>query len=435
MIRKIALLFLIAVPIMGFAQLDSQFKFTGQNAESLHAEKRIVVVTPETVQVPHTCSRQVPVGDVQVCHNEIRYRQDCINLPPSEICRMESERICRQIPRVREECTGERAREVCTERPSREVCRERPSSQVCKRGPRGVQICTTIGGGRECTQVGGGRDCRTIPGDHRCRQVSYMDTDCDNVARRRCDYVPSRLDCRQISYNHPVCRIETQFRTENYTCTRTETVERREEKTLKNDIDVQVITNGLVEEFQLTLSAKEHSREFKEFSLDVQLNKQPKIYVILKKKNIQVVSESKSEISLKSSLVLEILEAGMVNPEFPESIASASIEKDSQKLTVVLNGGISGEGSLDLKLTHKTFIFPVKTLAAFSASYPSDRAELVQAGDKAALKIQLGQTELKEKNMKLELKLSAELRLSGRILNDKKPVTEKSYEGIEVSIN
>ena len=133
-------------------------------------------------------------------------------------------------------------------------------------------------------------------------------------------------------------------------------------------------------------------------------------------------------------MVLEILDARMLDPEFPSKIAKASIEKASQKLTVVLEGGISAEGSLDLKLTHKTFIFPTKTLAAFSATYPSEKAELAQEGDKAALKINLGQVALKEKKMKLELKLSADLRLNGRILNDKKPVTEKSYEAIEVSL-
>ena len=171
---------------------------------------------------------------------------------------MENERICRQIPRTREECTGERTREVCTDRPSR-------------------QVCTTNRNGRTvCTTVGGGRDCRTVSGNQICRTVTYMDNDCNNVQRRRCEIVPGRLDCRQVSYDYPICRMETQYRTENYACTRTETVEKREEKLLKNDIDVQINTNGLVEEFQLSISAKEHSRLFNEFSIDVQLEKQPK---------------------------------------------------------------------------------------------------------------------------------------------------------------
>ena len=39
MIRKIALLFLIAVPTMGFAQLDSQLKFSGQNVNHYMQKK------------------------------------------------------------------------------------------------------------------------------------------------------------------------------------------------------------------------------------------------------------------------------------------------------------------------------------------------------------------------------------------------------------
>src|SRR5690606_22257645 len=97
MIRNIALLFLLLLPTLAMAQLDSEFVFNGQNAEVLVAEKPVTIVTPETVEVPSTCSRQVPNGQREVCRNETRYRQECSWVPASTQCSNYQERVCRPV--------------------------------------------------------------------------------------------------------------------------------------------------------------------------------------------------------------------------------------------------------------------------------------------------------------------------------------------------
>ncbi len=417
---------------MTYAQLDSQFTFSGQNAEVLKAEKKITVITPEAVQVPSTCSRQVPVGQVEVCRNETRYRQECSWIPSSERCWTENERVCRSVTRYREVCSGSGSREECTERPEREVCTERPTREVCRTKPDGSQHCTTVGGGTHCTTVGGGQSCRTVPGDRTCHNESYQDTDCDNVPRHRCETVPGRNDCNQIPYSERVCEMETQYRTETYACIETQIINRRADKVLKNELNVQIITNGLVEEFPVAISVKEASAEFKGFSIDAKLLKQPKVFVVLKKKDVKVASSTATEITLKSTLVLEVLEERMLPIAFPSEILSASIEAASEKLTVVFEGPISAQGSVDLAITHKAFLSSTKTIAELKADYPGPKVGLGQVENKAALSINMKGAivrELKKKNMKLTFKLASKLNLQGDIMNEKKPGTEKNYEG------
>lgn len=432
MFRQLALLILLSVPTMTYAQLDSQFTFSGQNAEVLKAEKKITVITPEAVQVPSTCSRQVPTGQIEVCHNETRYRQECSWIPASQRCWTENERVCRTVTRHREVCSGSGSREVCTERPSREVCTERPTREVCRTKPDGSQHCTTVGGGTHCTTVGGGQSCRTVPGDRVCRNESYQDTDCDNVPRNRCETVPGRNDCRDIPYSERVCGMEMQYRTETYACTETQIINRKTDKVLKNEINVQVLTNGLVEEFPVSISVKESSAEFKGFSIEAKLMKQPNVFVVLKKKDVKVASVTATEIILKSSLVLEVMEERMLPIAFPTAITSASIEAATEKLTVIFEGPISSQGSVDLAITHKAFLSSTKTIAELKAEYPGEKVELGQVENKAALNINLKGAvvrELKKKNMKLKFKLASKMNLQGEIMNDKKPSTEKSYEG------
>ena len=437
MISRIALLIVMLVPSITNAQLESQFQFNGQNAEVLTAEKKITVVTPEVIQVPDTCTRRVPDGQREVCNQETRYRQECSWIPSSQRCWDEPERICRTVTRYRQDCHQGPGRRECRDIPTREVCVERPTREICRTRPDGSQHCTTVGGGTHCTTVGGERDCREVPGQQICRQVPYNDTDCDMVSRQRCETVPGRNDCQDIPYSVPVCRMETEYRTENYSCTRPETVNRTAQKTLKAKIQVEVLTNGLVEEFPVQLLIKEENAQFKAFSIDAKLGKQPSVFVVLKKKEVSIASNTKDTIELKSRIILEVLSKEMLPIALPTGISKAVVTESSKKLMVVLDGQISASGGVDLKMTHKGVLTGTRTIAELVASYPSLGVNLGVLEGKSALSIDLTNAlkrELKNKNMRLSLKLSSTLNLGGELMNATKPETSKLYEGTFVEL-
>lgn len=437
MIRNIALFCLLLLPTMTYAQLDSQFTFSGQNAEVLKAQKVVTVITPEQVEVPDTCSRQVPTGQARVCHDETRYRQQCTWIPASESCRDVQERVCRTVTRYRQECSGSPSHEVCHDTPGRTVCTERPTREVCTTTPSGRQHCTTVGGGQSCHETGGGRSCTTVPGNRTCRDVPYSDQDCDYVTRRRCETVPGRNDCQNIPYSEQVCGMETQYRTETYACTRTETVNRTSEKTVKSETNVQIITNGIVEEFPVAVSIKETSSQFNAFAMEVKLMKEPKAFVVLQKKEVKIASASAKEVVLKNNIVLEVLTQEMLPMSFPASIASASIDQAASKLTIVFEGAMSAQGAADVLITHKAFLSRTKTIVEMKADYPSDKVELGTVDNKAALSINIKDAikdELKKKNMKLKFNLTSALNLQGEIMNATKPSTSKLYEGTFVEL-
>lgn len=436
MIRNLALLVFLLVPTITHAQLDSQFTFNGQNSEVLTASKKITVVTQETVQVPSTCSRQVPAGQVEVCRNETRYRQSCTWVPSSERCWNDTDRICRSVPRTRQECSTSPGRQVCTDRPSRTVCTERPTRQVCTTRPDGRQHCTTVGGGQHCTQVGGGRDCRTEPGERHCRTVTYMDQECDNVTRRRCETVPGRNDCTSVPYSERVCGMETQYRTETYACTKPEVRTHSTEKVVKAETSVQILTNGLVEEFPVSVSLKEKSQDHTAFSIETKLLKEPKVFVVLKKQEAKVTASEK-EIQVKGSVVLEVLSQEMLPISFPASVASATITEATKKLVIIFDGALSAQGSVDLEISHNTILTSRKVIAEMKAEYPSAKVELGVVDNKAALSIDLTdaiKNELKKKNMKLKLSLTSALNLQGELMNTTKPETSKLFEGTFVEL-
>lgn len=437
MIRNIALFLVMLVPSITHAQLDSEFTFTGQNAETLSAEKKVTIVKPEIVEVPSTCSRQVPVGEREVCRNVTRYRQECSWIPSSQRCWTDYERVCRNVTRYRQECSNGPSRQVCTDRPSRRVCTERPTRRVCTTRPDGREHCTTVGGGQHCTEVGGGRDCRSVPGERICRQVSYTDRDCDSVPRNRCETIPGRNDCRDIPYGDTVCEMQTQYETETYACTRTETINRTIEKTVKATTSVQIITNGLVEEFPVAVSIKETSPKFDNFFLEVKLLKQPEVFVVLKKKEVKMEENTAQEIILNGEIVLEILSQQMLPLSFPSTIMKASIEEATKKMTIVFEGPISATGEVDFKITHKAFLSGRKTLVEMKEMFPSEKIQLGMVEEKAALSIDISDAvkkELKNKNMLLRLDLTSELNFRGEIMNEKKPEISKLYEGTFVEL-
>lgn len=439
MVQNLArvLFLLLLCPFVANAQLESTFRFNGQNSEVLKAQQNIVVVTPEVVDVPSTCSRQVPIGERQVCHNETRYDRQCTWIPPRQNCYDESYRVCNPVTRTRQECSNGPSRQVCTQIPSRQVCTERPTREVCTTRPDGRRICSQVGGGRSCTQVGGGQSCSTVPGERICRNVTYTEQDCRTAYRNRCDHIPGRDDCRDVPYSVPVCNMEMQYRTEQYACTRQETIDRKENKVLKNTINVQVMTNGLVEEFPLLISVKESSREFKSFSINAKLQSEPSVLVYLSKKTVKVISETATEIQLESNVILEVVSKEMLPIDFPAKILSAEIDKKAEKMTIVFDGSISAMGNVEFTITHKAFLGSTKTIASLNTTYPSAEIELGQVGQNIAMKIDMKKAmkrELKSKDMKLKVKLSSESNIPGEILNSQKPEMSKQYTGTFVKV-
>lgn len=436
MFRNIALFVLMLVPTMTYAQLESQFVFNGQNAETLTAEKKVSIRVSEQVQVPSTCSRRIPQQEY-VCRDVTRYRQSCHTVPSSQECSSVPHRDCRTVYRTRQECSGSSSQTVCTDTPSRQVCTDRPTREVCTTRPDGRQHCTTVGGGQHCTTVGGGRSCREVPGNRVCRDVSYPDQECSTTYRQECRTIPSRQECSQIPYSENVCGNETTYRTETYACTETQTVYSSIPKTVKSETNVQILTNGIVEEFPVQVTLTEKSPEFSSFTIATKLLKQPKAFVVLKKQESKVVSTTKTEIVLKNTVVLEVLSQEMLPISFPTSIASASIEAATSKLNIVFEGPIASIGKADLLITHKAFLRSKKTIAEFKGEYPSEKVELGMVGEKAALMIDLKdsiKSELQSRNMLLKFTLEAGMNLQGEIMNETKPVTSKLYEGTFVQL-
>jgi hypothetical protein len=431
MVRNLALIILMLVPSMTYAQLDSQLFFNGQNAEVLHSKKQITVVTPEVVQVPSTCTRQVPAGERQVCHNETRYRQMCSWIPASQQCRTEYERVCRPVYRTRQECSTGHSHRVCNRLPPRRVCTEEPRSN-CRNRPENRGRCSTPPSHSRCREVPGEEVCRDVPGERTCRTVTYTEQQCDSHPHRRCQTIPGRNDCRSIPYDHQVCEMQMQYRTESYACTRPETVYRRTAKVLKNQVNVQIMTNGLVDEFPALISVTEGNQQFKSFSIEVKLLKEPKVFVVLRKKQVNIVSENAHEIVLNSDVILEVISRDMLPVVLPTDILKASVDSATKELILLLDGSISNQGILDLKITRKN-----KTIATMRADYPGRKVELSRMDNRQALIIDLSSDldrRLRKNKMMLDLKLSTKFFLQGEILNVNKPDTSKLYQTIAVEL-
>ncbi len=433
MIRKFALTFLILMPALSQAQIDSQFVFNGQNGEVLKGEKQIVVITPEQVQVPSTCYRQVPTGQIQVCRDETRYREECSWIPSSESCRTEYNQVCNSVPRSREVCSGGGSRQECSTIPTSTVCHDRPTNEVCTTLPDGSPHCTTVGGGQHCQEVGGGQHCTTVWDSPTCHSETYWDQECTSVPENRCETIPGRNDCSSIPYSENVCGMEMQYRTESYACTETVTVNREEKKLLKAETTIQIETHGLVDEFQAQVSVKERSAQFKDFTIDVKLLKEPKLFVILKQKEVKIASATKTEIVVKANLVLEVMTLEMLPISLPQDISSAVFTEATKKLTLVVNGKLAAKGTVDLSLSKKE-LFSRKTVAELKGAYPAKLIEVGAVEGKPALNIDL-KAAMKanpKKSMKLKLVLEAEMDIKGSLLNVTKPQLKKEFPAINV---
>lgn len=422
--RLLGLILLCALSFGANAQIESVINFHGQNSEVMKIEKDVNVVRPVAYEVPDTCTRDVPYQSYE-CRDVTRYRQECSWIPESERCWNETDRVCRPVTRTRQECSNGPSRQVCTQRPSRQVCTERPTRQVCRTDSSGQQRCQTVGGGQSCQTVGGGQSCSTVPGERTCRTVSYTDQDCDNVTRRRCERVPGRNDCRDIPYSENVCGYETRYNQESYACTRTEYRDETTPKKLTGAVNVHFVTNGLVEEFPLSVAVVAHNPEFRGFVSNVKLNAEPKVFVILKKNELKIAQETEKEITLEGDVVIEVLEEQMVTPVFPV-IKKAAFNESTSVLSLPLEGGISPLGSIEMLFKADPMIGRKKTIAELKSEYPSERVNIKETNLEINLK-GIMKTDLKKKNH-LSVKLTAPLSIQGELLNAKKPILEKSYK-------
>ena len=439
--RLFGALFLAALSFSAVAQVESLINFRGQNSEVIKVEKNINVTRPVAYQVPDTCYNDVPYQSYE-CNDVTRYREECRYIPSSQNCWTDYDRVCRNVTRYREECstgpsrqvcTQNPSREVCTERPSRQVCTERPTREVCRTNSQGQQTCQTVGGGQSCQTVGGGQSCQTVgggqschsvPGERTCRQVSYTDQDCDNVPRQRCENIPARNQCDQIPYSEEVCGNVTRYRQEPYACQRTAYRDETTAKKLTGQIDVRFETNGLVEEFPVKVSVAAPNAKFESFVTDVKLQKEPKVLVFLKKKNV-VANESEKEITLSGEVVMEVVSAEMVSPVFPTTLKNPVFNESTSILSMTIEGGVSAKGNVEALITAKPKLGKDKVVADLKAAYPSDRAGVAQ--DKLSLNLKgMMQNDLVKKNS-ISVKMIAPMSIRGELMNTKKPVMEKSY--------
>jgi hypothetical protein len=205
---------------------------------------------------------------------------------------------------------------------------------------------------------------------------------------------------------------------------------------LKVETDVQFITNGLVDEFSLSIVARETNPQFSAFSIDTTLVDEPKVFVVLRKKSIKVVANNQKEIVAQANIVLEVLNREMLPLSFPTAVREAVVSQKTKKLVVTFDGSISSSGTVEVKLTHKPFLSGTKTVAELREVYPSAKIELGMIGEKAALSVDLSsevQRDLK-KNMKLKIVLETNPSFQGDLLNSVKPQTFKKFEEISVQL-
>lgn len=422
-------------------------------------------------------------------------RQECYTTPSRQVCTdRPSRRVCTQIP-ARQECSNTPSRQVCTDlpsrqectsTPSREVCVERPTREVCRTRPDGQQVCSTVGGGQHCTtvggdqqcrtvgggqdcrtvggdrecrtvgggetcaDVGGGQDCRTVGGDRECRtvegdpicrQVSYSDQDCDDVPRQACRTIPAHNECDQVPYTEEVCGNETAYKPETYACTETKYEDKEVEKKVSGVMNVTFKTNGLVEEFGALITLVPDAKGTS-FAPVMKLTSEPKILVIVKNKEAKIRAEGEKEIKVEGEIEVELQERVNEAVEFPV-IESATLEKKTSLLSILFaknlptEAGSVRKGELDFSMTNKG-----KEVAKLQDKYPGVKVELKKIEKKDLMILNLkdlitgplnggGLFSSSKLAMKLQLKIPS--KISGEILNLKKPQTEKLYENIKVN--
>lgn len=423
-------------------------------------------------------------------------RQVCTDRPSRQECSPgPSRQVCTNNP-SRQECSTGPSREVCTDVPGREVCVERPTREVCRTNSQGQNVCTQVGGGQSCQTVGGGRSCRSVPGEQSCRtvgggqscttvsgdpvcrtvgggqscqtvggeqscrtvgggqscqtvgggqechsvpgeeicrNVSYQDRECDQVPRERCETIPAHNACNQIPYSQNVCGMETVNHPQEYACMKDEVQQQAMKKRLQSSIAVDIKTNGLMAEFPIQLILRGENPEGTSFALEAALRRDPNLLVVLKKKEVRVVHESKEDIGVEGSMQLEMVDPKTLQAIFPKRVSEAVLLKNSSALKMRLPGQMEAKGIVEISLYRKNDL-----IAVIKEAYPSPRIEVVQERRRASVSVNLagiltGPVQAREK-LTMLLTISSTLGVEGEILNGKKPVVEKKFKQATVKV-
>lgn len=224
--------------------------------------------------------------------------------------------------------------------------------------------------------------------------------------------------------------METRYNTESYACTRSETVNQTVVKQLKGEINVKFLTNGLVEEFPLTVLLNQPPEGSSDYSLKLSLNKEPKVLVIAREAGVDA-TEGEKEINLAGEVILEILEPAMVTPAFPQEFSQVSLNQETRHLTMIFKGQVSASGSVEVNVERRNWLGRRSVVAQLKADYPSEKVKI--DGDKLIIDLS-GELESKLNKLSVDLKISAAIRVDGVLLNTKKPTTEAAYEGLMVTL-
>jgi hypothetical protein len=164
--------------------------------------------------------------------------------------------------------------------------------------------------------------------------------------------------------------------------------------------------------------------------------KEPLFYVVLKNKELQIVSQTNEEIHLRAKVSFEVFNQDQLPTALPASVSKATVFKDSKMLKILFDGNLSNQGSINLKLTHKVFLGGIKTIADVKMDYPSEKVFITREEQKLSLNVNLNDAlkrDLKG-NMKLDFSIDAKNPLEGKILNSVKPQTYKQFGGISVEL-
>ncbi len=430
-IRSLTFLFAITYSLSGFASLQATLKWNGQNQDVLKMEDTLKVIRSVPVEVDGTCTRQVP-KPVRVCEDVERTRQSCHQVPAARVCEDEESESCSNVPSTSEVCdTG--SRRVCSSAPTRDVCIERPTRDVCTTTPSGRQHCTTVGGGTHCTTVGGGQECHDEATETNCRDVTTYERECTTEVEEVCRNVPAHRECDDVPYTENVCRTVMQAVTEQYACRQTVNKDVEMTKKVAVDLNVSILTNGLVGEIPVLFKIVPVDARVSGFTWKVDLVKEPALIVISKAMNLKLVSETKEAITLRADATFEMTELKTILPVLPE-VVSATFIKRGTTLQLNLSSPMPAKGTVDVTLTNKK-----KPFAALQAELPSRAINLGAPGPAQVLAIDLGGKVVGElglfKDLRLALKLTSPIAVEGLIMNQNfQHSSEKVQENIKVKI-
>ncbi len=420
-------------------------------------------------------------------------RQVCTDRPSRQECTdRPSRQECSAGP-SREVCTDVPGREVCVERPTREVCRVNSSGEnVCTtvgggqscqtvgggrscRSVPGDQVCRTVGGGQDCRTVGGGQDCRTVggeqscrtvgggqscqtvggeqscrtvgggqscqtvgggqtchsvPGAESCRNVSYQDQECQQVPRERCETIPAHNECRDIPYSQNVCAMETVYKPESYACMKDEVQNQPLQKKVGANVEIDIKSNGLRAEFPIQILLAGLNPENSQFAVSAGLKQDPSVLVVLQKKDVKIVGETKGDITLEGSMLIEMIDPKTIPSVFPKRFNDVILDKKTSMLNAEVKGTVAAKGTIEMTITRRG-----KIIAELKDVYPSQKVNVIVERRKTTLAMNLTgllqQPIRVDDEMVMTMKLGSAINIKGEILNIKKPLSEKTYTKVD----